>query len=90
VTIDTSELSKEVNKLTRLGREIVIAVMLVGMLVGSAVAMYGIAASDLKGGIWDLLARIAPVGFVVALILSFLIVIRLTWRWFRGKTADED
>jgi ubiquinone biosynthesis protein len=90
VTIDTSELSKEVNKLTRLGREIVIAVMLVGMLVGSAVATYGIAASDLNGGIWDLLARIAPIGFAVALILSFLIVIRLTWRWFRGKTADED
>ena len=50
VTIDTSELTKEVNKLTRLGREIVIAVMLVGMLVGSAVATYGIAASDLNGG----------------------------------------
>jgi ubiquinone biosynthesis protein len=90
VTIDTSELTKEVNKLTRLGREIVIAVMLVGMLVGSAVATYGIAASDLNGGIWDLLARIAPIGFAVALILSFLIVFRLTWRWFRGKTADED
>jgi len=90
VTIDTSELSKEVAKITRLGREIVIAVMLVGMLVGSAVATYGIAASDLNGGIWDVLARIAPIGFAVALILSFLIVIRLTWRWFRGKTPDED
>ena len=60
VTIDTSELTKEVNKLTRLGREIVIAVMLVGMLVGSAVATYGIAASDLNGGIWDLLAAHRP------------------------------
>ena len=60
VTIDTSELSKEVSRLTRLGREIVIAVMLVGMLVGSAVASYGIAAVELHGWIWDLLARIAP------------------------------
>ncbi len=90
VTIDTSELSKEVGKLTRLGREIVIAVMLVGMLVGSAVASYGIAATQLDGWIWDLLARIAPIGFVVALILSFLIVVRLTWRWLRGATPDED
>jgi ubiquinone biosynthesis protein len=90
VTVDTSELSKEVQKLTRLGREIVIAVMLVGMLVGSAIATYGIAAANLEGGIWDFLARIAPIGFVVALLLSFLIVIRLTWRWFRGKTTDED
>ena len=90
VTVDTSALSKEVTKLTRLGREIVIAVMLVGMLVGSAIAMYGIAAGKLEGGIWDFLARIAPIGFVVALLLSFLIVIRLTWRWFRGRAADED
>ena len=90
VTVDTSALSKEVTTLTRLGREIVIALMLVGMLVGSAIASYGIAAVHLKGGIWDVLARIAPFGFVVALIVSFLIVIRLTWRWFRGRAADED
>jgi hypothetical protein len=90
VTVDTSELSKEVQKLTRLGREIVIAVMLVGMLVGSAIATYGIAAAKLEGGIWDFLARIAPIGFAASLLLSFLIVLRLTWRWMRGKTTDED
>ena len=90
VTLDTSALSKEVSKLTRLGREIVIAVMLTGMLIGSAVASYGIATLDLEGTIWRVLAAIAPIGFVVALILSFLIVIRLTWRWLRGRTPDED
>jgi ubiquinone biosynthesis protein len=90
VTLDTSALSKEVSRLTRLGREIVIAVMLVGMLVGSAVASYGVARIDLEGTIWHVLAGIAPLGFVVALTLSFLIVIRLTWRWLRGKTPDDD
>jgi ubiquinone biosynthesis protein len=90
VTIDTSQLSKEVTRLTRLGREIVIAVMLVGMLVGSAVASYGIASVQLDGAIWNLLERIAPIGFVIALVLSFLIVLRLTWRWLRGASADED
>ena len=90
VHLDTSALTKEVNKLTHLGREIVIAVMLVGMLVGSAVASYGIAATDLHGGLWDLLTRIAPLGFVIALILSFLIVVRLVWRWMRGATPDQD
>ncbi len=90
VTIDTSQLSKEVSRLTRLGREIVIAVMLVGMVVGSAIASYGIAAVQLDGRIWDFLERIAPLGFVVSLILSFLIVLRLTWRWMRGESADED
>ncbi len=90
VTVDTSQLSREVSRLTRLGREIVIAVMLVGMLVGSAVASYGIAAADLQGSIWDFMERIAPLGFVVALLLSFLIVIRLTWRWLRGAAPEED
>jgi ubiquinone biosynthesis protein len=90
VTVDTSQLSKEVSRLTRLGREIVIAVMLVGMLIGSAVASYGIAAAQLEGAVWDLLERIVPIGFVVALILSFLIVLRLTWRWLRGAAPEED
>jgi Na+/H+ antiporter NhaC len=90
VTVDTSELSKEVGKLTRLGREIVIAVMLVGMLVGSAIASYGIAALDLRTGLWVAVGRLAVVGFVLSLILSFIIVLRLVWRWFRGAAADED
>ncbi len=90
VTVDTSQLSKEVGRLTRLGREIVIAVMLVGMLVGSAIASYGIAALNLETGLWNAVGRLAIVGFVLALILSFIIVLRLVWRWFRGASADED
>ena len=90
VTVDTSELSKEVSRLTRLGREIVIAVMLVGMLVGSAVASYGIAAARPRRRDLGPARPHRPLGFVVALILSFLIVFRLTWRWLRGTTTDED
>ena len=90
VTVNTSQLSKEVGKLTRLGREIVIAVMLVGMLVGSAIASYGIAALNLETTVWTAVERLAVVGFVLSLILSFIIVLRLVWRWFRGAAADED
>jgi len=90
VTVDTSQLSKEVGKLTRLGREVVIAVMLVGMLVGSAIASYGLAALDLKTSIWVAVERLAVIGFLLALVLSFIIVLRLVWRWFRGAAADED
>jgi ubiquinone biosynthesis protein len=90
VTVDTSQLSKEVGKLTRLGREIVIALMLVGMLVGSAIASYGIAALNLETGLWAAVGRLAIIGFVLALVLSFVIVLRLVWRWFRGAAADED
>ncbi len=90
VTIDTSQLAKEVDKLSRLGRQIVIAIMLVGMLIGSAIAAYGIANLELEGRIWEIMERIAPVGFVVTLILTFIIVLRLVWRWWRHKTAEED
>jgi ubiquinone biosynthesis protein len=90
VTVDTSQLSKEVGKLTRLGREIVIALMLVGMLVGSAIASYGLAALDLKTPAWVAVERLAVIGFLLALVLSFIIVLRLVWRWFRGAAADED
>ena len=90
VTVDTSQLSREVGRLTRLGREIVIAVMLVGMLIGSAIASYGIAALKLETSLWVAVGRLAIVGFVLALILSFIIVLRLVWRWFRGAVPDED
>jgi ubiquinone biosynthesis protein len=90
VTVDTSELSKEVGRLTRLGRQIVIAVMLVGLVIGSAVATGVAAYADETGRVWETLSRVAPVGFMLALAVSFLIVLRLTWRWMRGKTTDED
>jgi len=90
VTVDTSQVSKEVAKLTRLGREVVIAVMLVGMLVGSAVASYGIAALGLETPVWVFVGRLAVIGFILALVLSFIIVLRLVWRWFRGAAPEED
>ena len=91
VTVDTSRLSKEVGKLARLGREIVIALMLVGMLVGSAIATYGLAALNLRESASIAIERMAiSSGSSCALILSFIIVLRLVWRWFRGGAGDED
>ncbi len=90
ITVDTSQLSKEVGKLTRLGREIVIAIMLVGIIIGSAVGSYGIAAAGPQGQIWDILSRLVPLMLILALLIAFLIVLRLIWRWFRGQTPEGD
>ena len=90
ITIDTSQLSQEVTKLTRLGRELVIAIILVGIIIGSAVGSYGIAAAGPKGQMWDLLSRLVPIMLILALLVAFFIVLRLTWRWLRGAAADED
>jgi predicted unusual protein kinase regulating ubiquinone biosynthesis (AarF/ABC1/UbiB family) len=43
VTIDTSKLSKEVDKLGKFGRQMVIAILLAGLLIGSAIATGAIA-----------------------------------------------
>lgn len=90
VVVETSQLAKEVDKLSRLGRQVVIAIMLVGMLIGSAIASYGIAALQLEGRMWEFIERIAPFGFAMTLILTFVIVVRLVWRWLRHKAAEED
>jgi len=90
VTIDTSEFAKEVDKVGRLGRQMVIAVLLVGMLVGTAIAAGAIAISDPEPGFWETLYRIVLYGFLFAMLLSVFIVLRLIWRWMRGSRISED
>lgn len=90
VTVDTSQVSKEVDKLTRLGRELVLTIMLIGTVIGSAVGAFGL--TTLKpdeGSFWSTVASIASVGFVVSLLLTLFIVFRFTWRWMRGKNVDQ-
>ena len=45
VYLDTSGLSAEVNKASLIGRQVVIAVMLVGLIIGSSIATIGIGLS---------------------------------------------
>jgi ubiquinone biosynthesis protein len=90
VTIDTSEFAKEVDKVGRLGRQMVIAVLLVGMLVGTAIAAGAIAISDPEPGFWETLYRIVLYGFLFAMLVSVFIVLRLIWRWMRGSRISED
>jgi ubiquinone biosynthesis protein len=90
VTLDTSELAKEVDKVGSFGRQLVIAVLLVGLLIGSSIATAAIAFSNQQGGIWEWIYRIAILGFVFAMIVTMLIVLRLIWRWVRGSGSSED
>jgi ubiquinone biosynthesis protein len=90
VYVDTTGLAKEVNKVNRLGRQVVIAIMLVGMIVGSAIATSNMGALQAAGGVWDFLGRLAYLGYVLAMIVAALIVIRLGWNWLRGRGPEED
>jgi len=90
VTVDTSELAVEVNKIGGFGRQLVIAVLLVGMLIGTSIATAAIGVLDLQGGFWEWMSRIVILGFLFAMFVSVIIVLRLTWRWLRGYKFSED
>ena len=90
VHVDTSALDKSVDKLSRLGRQMVVALMLVGMIVGSAIATSVIAFIQPDGQYWGFASRLAYLGFVVSMIVAILIVFRLLWLWIRGETVVRD
>jgi len=90
VTIDTSELAKEVNKIGRFGRQVVIAILLVGMLIGSAISTAAIAFAQPTEEYWNIIYSLSYIGFVFALLLTVFMVIRLVWQWMRGTSFDKD
>jgi ubiquinone biosynthesis protein len=91
VYVDTSALTKEVDKLARFGRQVVVALILVGMIVGSAIATSVIAfVRPEEGGYWGFASRLAYLGFVVPMVVAIFMVLRLLWRWIRGQSPMED
>lgn len=89
VHLDTGGLERSVDKLAVLGRQVVVAMMLVGMIIGSAIATSVIAFLQPEGQYWSFASRLAYLGFVVPMILAVLIILRLLWRWIRGDTAAD-
>jgi ubiquinone biosynthesis protein len=90
VYLDTSGMSKEVNKLGRIGRQAVIAVILVGLIIGSAIATIGIGLGGLQGAFWNLITQIAVLSYVLSSLVAAVIVLRLVWHWLRGSDPDSD
>jgi ubiquinone biosynthesis protein len=87
VNIDTTDLAKEVDKLGSIGRQIVIGIILVGMLVGSAIATSVLAYTGSDSEFWDFIFRIAYFGYIFAMVIAILIVSKLVWNWIRGRPA---
>ena len=83
VYVDTSSLAKEVNKISGLGRQLVLAIILVGMIVGSAIATSIMATQQQQGGLWDFLSKLAYLGYVVAMIVGAVYIVGLGWRLLR-------
>ncbi|MGE5603817.1 MAG: ABC1 kinase family protein [Nitrososphaerales archaeon] len=90
VYVDTSAISKEVAILSKFGRLAVIALVLVGLVIGSAIVTAGIAIGSMEGAFWGIIIRIAVIGYVFASLAAMLIVLRLIWRWFRRSDPRQD
>jgi ubiquinone biosynthesis protein len=87
VYVDTSGLGTEVSKLNRIGRLLVIGIILAGMLVGSAIATIFLTQVQQVGDIWSVIGRLAYLGFLFSILLAAIIVLKLIWEWWRGKDS---
>ena len=90
VYVDTSGIAKEVTVLSRFGRQALIALMLIGLVIGSAIVTAGIAIGSLEGAFWGFIVRVAVVSYLFASLVVGLIVLRLLWRMLRGSDPRQD
>ena len=90
VHVDTSDLSQEVTKIGRIGRQAVVALILVGLIIGSAITTIGIGLGGFEGTIWRILTQIAILSYILSSIVAGIIVLRLVWRWLRGQDPATD
>jgi ubiquinone biosynthesis protein len=90
VYVDTSGVAREVQKINRFGRQLIIALLVVGMVIGSAIATVGIGLGEFTGKYWDFIAQIAVLGYIFSSLIAAFIVLRLVWRWIRGREPDQD
>jgi predicted unusual protein kinase regulating ubiquinone biosynthesis (AarF/ABC1/UbiB family) len=90
VYVDTSAVSKEVKTLNRFGRQAVVALMMVGLIIGSAIVTAAIGLGDFEGAFWRFLAQVAVLSYLFASMAAAAIALRLLWRWIRGVDPDSD
>ncbi len=85
IKLDFSEMNKSVEYLNRMSRLAVIGIMLVGMIIGSAIAASAIGLAKPSGNYWDTMLRFAYFGYMLSMSIAAVVSIVLLWRWVRNK-----
>jgi ubiquinone biosynthesis protein len=88
VHIETGDLTRELKSVRVMGRQIIIGVMLVGMIIGSAIAASISPLTMELIGIWEFIPRIAMLGFTASLIVAGIFILVMIWRLARGEDRD--
>ncbi|MFN2270398.1 MAG: hypothetical protein ACK2US_06155 [Anaerolineae bacterium] len=78
------------DRLALFARQVVIAVMLVGMIVGSSITTSVLAFAEPEGQWWAFAFRLSYAGFVLAMAITIFILLRLIWRWIKRKNPLHD
>jgi ubiquinone biosynthesis protein len=82
--LDTSDLSKNVKQVRGISIQVTIGVLLVGMIIGSAIAADITVARQFT---WPILPDLPLLGYVLSMMVAAIFVLRLIFQLFRG---DED
>ncbi|NKQ36475.1 MAG: hypothetical protein HF973_12760 [Chloroflexi bacterium] len=82
VFIDTSDLSNEVDQLNSIARQVIVGILLVGMLIGSAIVA-GFAASLGDGA--GVIPQLAYYGYLLAMGLAIIMIVYLLWKLMFGR-----
>jgi len=85
VHLDFSEMNQSVDALNRMARLAVIAIILVGMLIGSAIAASAIGLAKPTGDYWDIMLKFAYFSYMFAMVVAVILIVVMLWRWLRNK-----
>jgi ubiquinone biosynthesis protein len=85
--VDTSDLSKELGRVRGMARFGVLALLLAGMLIGSAFAS---SFSALGGDFGNLMSRVAFGGYLFSMLIAAIMVVYLLLKIIGGGDEDEE
>ena len=83
--VDTSDIAKEVSAIRRIAQQVILGIVLVGMLVGSAIAA---SFSTVAGDVGSRLAQWALTVFFVAVVITGIFIAILVYRLLWPKRDD--
>jgi len=83
--VDTSDIAKEVSAIRRIAQQVILGIVLVGMLVGSAIAA---SFSTVAGDVGSRLAQWALTVFFVAVVITAIFIAILVYRLLWPKRDD--
>lgn len=82
VEVDTSDLTREIRKTRPLARQAIVAIMIVGMLIGSAIAAGVVTYFGIEE---SFITRLTLIGYVFSMIVAIIALTILIWRLLRNS-----